>query len=72
MALRRSTSATMVGYLIQTTNTEGFAPRPLFIEKEGQGPQRCGIDLPPCLPRNGSVGWEGVRCMNGWCRSDRP
>jgi len=74
MKLRRSNAAilflvllaTMVGYIIQTT--EGFAPSPAFLSPEGQGPQRCGIGLPPCLSQRG---WEGVRCMNGWCRSDK-
>jgi hypothetical protein len=69
MKLRRSTAgivflvllASMVGYIVQTT--EGFtASLP-----DGRGPQRCGVGLPPCLPQRG---WEGVRCMNGWCRSD--
>ena len=25
---------------------------------------RCGVDLPPCS--------DGLRCMNGYCRSDIP
>jgi hypothetical protein len=36
--------------------------------KEGLASQRCGIGLPPC--RRGR-GWEGIRCVNGYCKSDR-
>lgn len=51
----------MVGYVIQST-----AVLEPFQEREG--PRRCGVGLPPCLP----VGeGQSIRCMNGWCRSDQ-
>lgn len=31
------------------------------VEHVPQGPQRCGVGLPSCM---------GLRCMNGYCRSD--
>lgn len=47
--------STMIGYVAQTA--EGFVNSPFQA-------QRCGVGLQPCKG-------VGVRCMNGWCRSDR-
>lgn len=38
----------------------------IFIVKRSEGfvdANRCGVDLPPCLGK-------GVRCINGYCKSD--
>lgn len=55
---------TMIGYVIQTT--EGFvstSSSEVMIDQPFQN-YRCGVNLPPCKGK-------GVRCMNGYCKSDR-
>lgn len=40
----------------------------IFIVKRPEGfvdLNRCGVDLPPCLGK-------GIRCINGYCKSDTP
>lgn len=37
----------------------------IYLTKVSEGfEDRCGVDLPSCPP--------GLRCMNAWCKSDKP
>lgn len=60
--------AVIMGYLIQVT---GIFERIQNQEKEKTGERidtsRCGIGLSPCRKERG---WEGVRCINGYCKKD--
>ena len=56
--------ASMIGYVFQTT--EGFVstlPSKVMVDQPFRA-YHCGVDLPSCKGK-------GVRCMNGYCRSDR-
>ena len=53
----------MIGYVIQTT--EAF--QAVKSQEQDIGVSRCGVGLPPCRQDRS---WEGVRCMNGYCKRD--
>ena len=46
----------VIGYVMYSSCSEGME------ETVPQGPSRCGVDLPSCQ--------GGLRCINGYCRSD--
>jgi len=59
----------------------GYIAQRTYMNEPILGPQRCGVGLPSCrstrLPQGDKEGEEGrgqeegIRCINGWCQSDR-